>query len=225
MRIEPSGVVMIGECEIQTPFCIALTSAPITAVWGSPGRRQIDVCRRCLEEMVRLGEWENPGAHISRRFDLAVYDSAGFLQLVVEIKKRPYEVATDLASWATRVHRNLLLHSGIPGSTFFMFAVYPGPFYLWQKSEAIGPDTPPQYTIDAQALLHDHQPPPSGGNEERRYTEMIYTWLLDLVQSQEAPGRDPSQNWLFQSGLLQAIRGGQVVKDTRSVRLLERQAA
>lgn len=226
MRIEPSGVVMIGECEIQTPFCTALRPAPITAVWGSPGRRQINVCRRCLEEMVRLGEWENPGARIRRVFDLAVYDAAGYLQLIVEIKKRPYEVATDLEDWATRIHRNLLTHSGVPSSAFFLFAVCPGPFYLWTKAEAPNPEISPQFTIDAQALLQDYQPsqPPRGG-EEGWCEDMIQTWLWDLVQSQQTPGRDPSQDWLFQSGLYQAIQGGQVVRQASTVRLREPQAA
>jgi len=226
MRIEPSGVVMIGECEIQTPFCTALEPAPITAVWGSPGRRQINVCRRCLEEMVRLGEWENPGARISRQFDLAVYDNAGYLQLVVEMRKRPYEVATDLENWATRIHRNLLTHAGIPSSAFFLFAVYPEPFYLWTKSEASEPETPPQYTIDAQALLQEYQPSqPSGQDEADRYENMIHTWLSDLVQTRKPHGHNQSQEWLFRSGLYDAVQGGQVVRDAQSSRLLESQAA
>lgn len=226
MRIEPSGVVMIGECEIQTPFCTALEPAPITAVWGSPSRRQINVCRRCLEEMVRLGEWENPGARISRVFDLAVYDAIGNLQLIVEIKKRPYEVATDLKDWATRIHRNLLTHSGIPSSAFFLFAVCPKPFYLWTKAEAPVPGTPPQYTINPQVLLRGYQPAqPSVTGVESQYESMIYTWLTDLVRGQQTSALDPSQDWLFQSGLYQAIQGGQVARDARAVRLLEPQAA
>ena len=42
----------------------AKTEAPITAVWGPPGQTQINVCRACLEEKMRLGEWEVEGARL-----------------------------------------------------------------------------------------------------------------------------------------------------------------
>lgn len=32
MRVEPSGVIMVGECSIQTDVCTAKTASPITAV-------------------------------------------------------------------------------------------------------------------------------------------------------------------------------------------------
>lgn len=59
MKIEPSGIVMTGICTVQTPKCKAQEPAPITAVWGSPGRRQIDVCGACLAEMLTTGQWES----------------------------------------------------------------------------------------------------------------------------------------------------------------------
>ena len=225
MRIEPSGIVMIGECEIQTPFCTALQPAPITAVWGSLGRRQINVCRQCLEEMIRLGEWESPGAHISRVYDIAVYNN-NQLQLVVEVKKRPYEVATDLEDWATRIHRNLLVHSGIPSSAFFLFAISSSPFYLWTRAQATGVEAPPQYTIDSHALLSSYQNTRLlQKNEEKHYEDMIYAWLSDVVQIQHVPQNEASEGWLFQSGLFAAVQGGQVAREARIAPLRELQAA
>jgi hypothetical protein len=64
MKVEPSGVVMKGECSIKTKVCTAKTPGPITAVWASPGRTQINVCRACLEEKMRAGEWEVEGAKV-----------------------------------------------------------------------------------------------------------------------------------------------------------------
>ena len=58
MKVEPSGVVMMGICSMQTPKCKAKEGGPITAVWGVPGRRQIDVCGACLAELISRGEWE-----------------------------------------------------------------------------------------------------------------------------------------------------------------------
>ncbi len=210
MRIEPSGVVMIGECEIQLPFCLALMPAPITAVWASPGRRQINVCRRCLEEMVRLGEWENPGAHISRRYDIAVYDKDEKLQLVVEVKKIPYDVATNLEDWATRIRRNLIVHSGIPNHVYFLLAIYPTPFYLWERE--VGPEELPSYCFDVQNDLPHFQ---EGTNapEHRRQENGVSSWLMTIVNSTAKPtGQDKQQEWLHDSGLFQAIQGGKLVK-------------
>lgn len=67
MQVEPSGVVLIGECEVQTSVCQAVEPAPITAVWTLPGRRQVNVCRACLDEKIRTGEWEAEGARAQRR--------------------------------------------------------------------------------------------------------------------------------------------------------------
>jgi hypothetical protein len=63
-KIEPSGVVLKGVCHTQTPRCTAQEEGPLTAVWGPPGRTQINVCRACLEEKIRLGEWEVEGARL-----------------------------------------------------------------------------------------------------------------------------------------------------------------
>ena len=63
-KIEPSGVVLVGVCSVQTERCTAQQAKPITAVWGPPGRTQINVCHSCLEEKMRLGEWDVEGARI-----------------------------------------------------------------------------------------------------------------------------------------------------------------
>jgi hypothetical protein len=64
MQVEPSGVIFRGICSIQTSQCTATTAGAITAVWGPPGRTQINVCRACLEEKMRRGEWEVEGARL-----------------------------------------------------------------------------------------------------------------------------------------------------------------
>ena len=64
MKVEPTGVVMVGVCQVQTDSCVAKTPSPITAVWIPPGRRQVDVCRACLEEQISKGQWEVEGARL-----------------------------------------------------------------------------------------------------------------------------------------------------------------
>lgn len=216
MKVEPSGVVMLGECEIRTPFCTALTPAPITAVWGVPARRQINTCGRCLEEMVRLGEWEIWGAKIPRKYDLAVYGKDEKLKLVVEVQNSPYKRGEDLANWATRIRRNLVIHSAIPTYVYFLLAVYPAPFFLWGADEAS--EAPPHYSFDVQAemprLYESKQV-----SDYQQQVDAVYDWLTTLM---EKPLQDTAQEaWLHQSGLYEAINGGVVVK--RSERAETRQ--
>jgi hypothetical protein len=66
-KVEPSGVVLHGVCDIQTAHCTAKAGGAITAVWGPPGRTQINVCRACLEEKMRCGEWVVEGARLRQR--------------------------------------------------------------------------------------------------------------------------------------------------------------
>ena len=65
MKIEPSGVVMIGECTVKTEKCVAPRTGAITAVWAPPGQTQLNVCSACLEERIRRGEWQVEGARVA----------------------------------------------------------------------------------------------------------------------------------------------------------------
>jgi hypothetical protein len=62
IEVEPSGVIFVAACQVQTAVCTAREPSPVTAVWAPPGRTQINVCGACLEEMLRAGEWEIEGA-------------------------------------------------------------------------------------------------------------------------------------------------------------------
>lgn len=62
MKIEPSGVIMVGVCDVQTEVCVAKEPSAITAVWTVPGRTQINVCSACLNEQLRSGKWQAEGA-------------------------------------------------------------------------------------------------------------------------------------------------------------------
>ncbi len=66
-NVEPSGVVMHGVCDLQTEDCTAKAGGAITAVCGPPGQTQINVCRACLEDKMRCGEWGVEGARLRQR--------------------------------------------------------------------------------------------------------------------------------------------------------------
>lgn len=89
MKIEPSGVFMIGVCDIGTDLCSARENSAITAVHRTIGGSQINVCKPCLDEMVRSGKWEIKGAKVSgmkRIIDLAAIRPDGSVVLAVEAK-------------------------------------------------------------------------------------------------------------------------------------------
>jgi hypothetical protein len=200
-------VLTVGVCDIQTEKCSAKAPAPITAVWALPARRQINVCSPCLDEMIRSGEWQVEGARLRRRADVAVFDKFGHLQLVVEAKFiRPEE---DTLNRAVQIRRNLLAHSGIPDSPFFLL-VFPGHFYLWKKGL---PDT-----YDRQADYSDkiffksfpdwrkslqHQP-------SIEFERLVSEWIKDLSSSDD---ESSIPAWAQVSGLYDAIRNGSVVSE------------
>jgi hypothetical protein len=226
MRIEPSGIVKIGECDLRLPGCLALTPAPVMAIWMAPGRAvAATVCRSCLSEMVRLGEWENPGAKLSRRFDIAVYDKDERLQLVVEVKDYPDKHEMEIEQWATRIRRNLVEHSAVPGYVYFLLAVYPAPFYLWLPDDAS--EAEPRLHVDVQAempLLQKSNSIPYYHQQE----DAVQAWLTSLMNAPAEPETE-QMAWFYESGLHKAIQYGRIVRhvvsSTRYTQMREPQVA
>lgn len=211
MNVEPTGIVLVDACTIQTEKCVARHPAPITVVWTLPGRVQVNVCRPCLEEQVRLGEWEIRGAKIERRADVAVYSPDNRLQLVVEVKKRPRTQA-NLTEWATNVRRNLMAHSGIPNTAYFLLAVFPDSLFLWKNSDPFDIEKAPDYEAGVPDTLKAYfdELASSPDNASEYHLEMVTTsWLKDLAKS--ARSNDPSLQWVYDSGLYEAIKNGLVV--------------
>ncbi len=211
MRVEPSGIILVGVCEIQTAECVAREPSPITAVWAEPGRRQVNVCRPCLEEMVRSGSWEIPGARLHRRFDVAVFNPLGDLVLVVEVKNLPHRAEADLREWAWRIHRNLIVHSGVPASPFFLLVGFPTEFFLWTSRTSADPLERPEFSVRDPDQLAPFLTERIDGAEPRPEIdeEAVAEWLRSLTTR----GRHKRRaEWLVESGLLEAVRGGRVVR-------------
>ncbi len=214
MRIEPSGVIFTGTCSVQTDRCRARQSGAVTAVWASPGRLQIDVCGACLDEQVRIGEWQTNGGDIERRADVAVYSPSGKLQLMVEVLLNP-GCRAPAVEWAIRTRRNLLFHGGIPGSPYLLLALIPYSFYLWKEEEEIAPDRAPDFEVEIRQVLQpyiDRLTPPPYRVNERQMAEVIAAWLKDVVAAE--PSADASLKWLYESGLYDALKNGFVEMET-----------
>jgi hypothetical protein len=204
---------MTGVCEVQTPVCQAREPAPITAVWLVPARDQINVCRACLEQRVRDGVWEIPGARIQRRFDIAVQDGAGRVQLVVEVKNAPPGPLPVQVDWATKIHRNLLLHAGIPPAPNFLLIGYPDTFFVWVSSRPGEFARSPDYVFDAPAVLAPYRALEDDAHAQGQ-ERVVAMWLEELLRS--APAAAPVAS-IDGSGGLNAlvsnlVRGGTVVR-------------
>ncbi len=221
MKVDPSGIVTIGECELRLPGCVGLTPAPVMAILELPERAvAATVCRACLSEMIRLGEWEIPGAHVKPRFDIAVYDKNERLRLVVDVKDASYQHEGSTEQWATRIRRNLVRHAAVPIYVYFLLAVYPSPFYLWLPEDAS--DAPPRFSLDAQAQM----PPGQESDPLTEYQQQIdavSAWLTVLM---DAPAEEGTPSaWLHESGLHEAIQGGRLVRRTVQAETMELQPA
>lgn len=210
MRVKATGVFFIGECEIQTEQCTAKIPAPITAVKAEPSGAQINVCRQCLEEMVRDGQWEVSGSKIRHQVDLAAYDKNGRPLLVVEVKATRKIDASALRNRARQVRRNLLVHSGIPNSVYLMIVYYPAKAYLWVQSDAKPAEAQPDFEIDISADLAQYETSDYDALSDYERAEAITTtWLQHLI---DMPAADvKSRDWLAKTGLYNSIKNERLI--------------
>ncbi len=210
MKVEPSGVVMMGVCDIQTPKCTAKELAAITAAWTSPGRSQINVCRECLEEMIRSGQWEIPNAKISRHIDVAAVDPNNKLILAIEVKRRPlYDRNIDHS--AKKIHRNLLSHGAFPGLPFFMVVFVPTPAFLWTPKSYLEPESQPEFCIDISEEIEEILDTINESPDENPVImeKVVANWLeITISNMNKEEGYRPE--WLVESALFEKLKEAKV---------------
>ena len=151
--------------------------------------------------------------HTVRRVDIAVYSPGRELQLVVEIKNK----LGASAEWVTRMRHNLLVHSFIPQVPYFLL-VLPDFFYLWIDTTPVNNLAEPDYKIDATEVLAPYLRSNQSLNDISGYglELLIMSWLEDTVRTElQRDTVDPNLQWLFDSGLYEAIAHGSVaIEDT-----------
>ena len=206
--VEPSGIILNDICDVKTDKCIARDQpGSITAVWSLPGRTQINVCRSCIDEMVRRGEWKVEGARIKRRADIAIFDNKGKVTLIAEVKYTPTE--EDRAKRATQIRRNLLVHSGIPSTPFFLVAFFDR-FYLWKKESPDRYDRPADYRASMRSIVKKYSKAmgiPSENMSPQVFETLVSHWLKDLISNENIKVPE----WMNKSGLYDAIKEGNLV--------------
>ncbi len=139
--------------------------------------------------------------------DIVVYSVDKTPQLVIEIKTKK----GASPEWATKLRRNLIVHGVIPASPFFLL-ILPDHLYLWKDSssmEVLLPD----YVIDASPILTPFLKATnlSLNTISGEGLELVVDfWLNELIDS-ELPDDKTGFDWLYASGLYEAIKNGSVV--------------
>ncbi len=144
-----------------------------------------------------------------QKADIAVYSPDHRLQLIVEVKGK-----TDATpQWAAQIRRNLLAHSTIPLTPFFLLAARDH-FYLWRDGTAVLEAKLPDYVVDAHPIVapYINNTPLKLERIGDSSLQLIMTsWLSLLVTSKLSPEDvEPDEKWLFDSGLYDAIKEGSV---------------
>jgi len=141
--------------------------------------------------------------------DLALYDRAGRLVAIAEVKNKQ-GISPE---WATKFRRNMLVHGGDSQADFFLL-VTPDRLYIWKNAGTTPPLMQPTYELDAQPLFAPYfeRAGISPSDISGQAFELVVTaWLGDLVRSDEQrEALTEGQPVLAESGFLTVVRDGRI---------------
>jgi hypothetical protein len=142
--------------------------------------------------------------------DFAVYDRDGQLALTAEVINR----LGTTRKWAAEMRYDLLAPGGYPIAPYFLLAL-PDRFYLWKQARRTVTERMPNYVVDAELLLRRYYEPLgySTGELSRPAFDLVVSFWLGALTDLEIPaeGLPRHLEWLDESGLLKAVKGGRVV--------------
>ena len=138
-------------------------------------------------------------------WDFLVDSRDGELVLAVEIKRK-----TNVSpEWASEFRRNILSEGNLPKAPYFLM-VFPDKFYLW--SDTNNQDREEPTLIDANPILQPYfeRAGLTAENISHQSLELIISsWLGEITHSNSLHrNMENSQQWLFKSGLYDALVGG-----------------
>lgn len=140
-------------------------------------------------------------------WDLSVDDRSGQRMLVVEVKTK----RNASPEWAAQLRRNILAHGTFPKAPYFLM-VFPDRFYLWTDADDHPEQSEPNYIIDARPILQPYFEQAGVGEDQisgQSFELIVASWLGRIIHASEPfEDTDTSQQWLIESGLYDAITGG-----------------
>lgn len=140
--------------------------------------------------------------------DIAIYGRDGGLKMLVEAKSK----REKSRGWAARLRHNMYAHGQLPRVPYFLVAL-PDRFYLWRDMADPQALVDPQYSVDPTSVLRpyfDRAHTSSQTVTETGLELAVSAWLEKMANSPNQPASLHNEQWLHQSGLLEAIRGGSV---------------
>lgn len=223
MQVMPTGIIFYGVCKVQTPKCIAQDVAPITAVLVPPGRTQVNICKPCLDELIRQGLWVVEGVRVRdmrHPVDIAVYSPNGEIQLIVEVKNR----RNISSSWLKKIYLEATNNSIVSNVPYFLLALQ-DQFCLWKRSESFVESIEPHFVMNPQKFIEPYVAAQSlrinNAEDEFRnepylviekhyhFQMVVKEWLSDIITCKgELP--DELYHFWVSSGLYEKIRNGSV---------------
>lgn len=139
--------------------------------------------------------------------DITVYSPDHRIQLIAEVKGKP----GASPEWAAQMRRNLLAHSLIPPTPFFLIAA-PDKLFLWSNGSESTDEKPPDFIVDAKSIIAPYISDTSIGPDNMTDSSLqliLTSWLSLLIDSNLTPeSAGPDDKWLFESGLFNAIKNG-----------------
>ena len=145
------------------------------------------------------------------RPDIVVTTESGEPVLVVEVTNRK----STSPAWAVTFLRNLLAHRMMPSARYFLVAT-PDHLYLWKGIVADSEIAKPDYEAHSSSVIGlDRSNGARGGVGlgEHTFESKVANWLAGLSEGRVTQKKENKQadEFLLQSGLLDAIRGGRIV--------------
>jgi hypothetical protein len=142
--------------------------------------------------------------------DFVLHSRDQRLTTLVEVRSKP----NTSSGWATQFRRNRLAHGNpSPRGDFFLLAT-PDKLYLWKGTEGSTAPFEPSFEADARPLFAPYFQGTSvsaAAASPEAFELVVASWLADLVREAEPRPRLAAEHpWLVESGLLDAVAGGQI---------------
>lgn len=148
------------------------------------------------------------------RPDILVFGPDSSLIMAVDVKGG----SGASPEWAADYRRELFSHGMIPKVPFYVLAL-PNALYFWKDANT-DQEVLPDYTLDAQEALAgyvDQEGSSLAGMDRYGLELLVADWLYRLVSRQRSKETtDPGMRWLTDSGLLDSIRNGWLLREPTS---------
>ena len=143
------------------------------------------------------------------RADLALYDPAGRLVALAEVKNK----RGTSREWAAKTRRNILALGEFGDADFFLL-VARDRLYLWKDGGTDPVEVPPTFEVDVESTFAPYFE--SAGVDPRNvggyaFELIVAAWLGDVMwPALSAEGHGDDRDWLARSGFRAAVRGGRI---------------